>query len=667
MSQSLTQDPAWLGDAPIVQHDREESERVNNVGNWPRMIKLEPETEDRLRMWLDDEIEGFNTERGPLLDDWKNWQTLYWAAPAGAVKNFPFQRAANVVLPLAAIAVESIHARMMNTLFSVEPFYSIRPRSKEWITAAKPFESYLQSEIESHESLKMYEFCNDSLLELEKLGTCVGKSGYEKLTKKSLKRVGGEDQVIYATIHNGATLDRVPLANFMLRFAELDPQDAPWCGEKHEFGWGKLKKLAQDGRIRAEQLERIKAHWVEKNQSSEIGDGASQMQAKVAELTNTEPIWTEMFEVHELWATFDVDGDGEDEEIVIDYHKDSGTFLSIRYNWYDDLHRPYRICNYHNVEGIWPGLGICKQVEQFQAEATTIHNQRLDNATLANMSQLILRKNMGYGPGEPIFPGKMWFVDDPQKDVREFKLSEVYNSSFNNEESTVRWFEKATGVNEAVLGIPQEGTPGTATSDLTRLAEGNKRFDLVLKNIRRFLSRIGSDIVTNYQLYGNQDAHWLVLGEDGIHVEKILQMPAELIRKGAIIDLTVTDSITNREQEQRTWMQLFQILSNYYGTVTEKAALLAQILGDEGAELLMQVLQKSLVASDEALKRLLETFAVTDSDRFSLVEDGKNGGLAGGPAGESEGEGTAGNTGNGTVEGLENNSANAGGPASQLN
>src|SRR5690606_10476646 len=156
------------------------------------------------------------------------------------------------------------------------------------------------------------------------------------------------------------------------------------------------------------------------------------------------------------WISFDVNADGWDEEIVVDYHKPSRTFLSVRYNWYDDLHRPYHFGNYLNVEGIWPGIGVCKQVEQFQAEATTIHRQRLDNATLANMSQIVLKKGIGYGAGEPIFPGKMWFVNDVQNDIKEFKLSEVYPSSYANEQAIVSYFEQRTGVNEVILGMPHE-------------------------------------------------------------------------------------------------------------------------------------------------------------------------------------------------------------------
>lgn len=641
MSQ-LQYDPAWLGDAPIAEKEPGEEELAvsDQKGNWPRLIYFSDEVNQRLYLWLDNEIENFYMERQAMLDNWIRWQTLYWAEPETKVKNFPFQKSANIVIPLAAIAVEAIHARMMNTLFSVEPFWSIRPRSKEWIDASKPMELFLQAEVEATETLQVYDFCNHTILELMKLGTCVAKSGYEKLTKKSMRMIGDKEEDFFVDVKNGATIERVPLANFMMRLNELDPQVSPWCGEVHRFSWTELKRMAQAGRMDPDAVERIKSRWIDVNTPNFPGDGI-ELQKQVEKLANATPVWNEIFEVMELYVTFDINDDGWDEEIVLDYHKESRTILSARYNWYDDLHRPYRICNFLAIEGLWIGMGICKQVEQFQNEATTIRRQRLDNATLANMSQLILRKGMGYGPGEPIFPGKMWFVDDPYKDVKEFKLSEIYPSSFENEASVTRDFEKRSGVNDVIVGIPQSGTPGTATGDLTRLAEGNKRFDLVLKNIKRWLSLIGVDVITNYQIFGDQQAHWLVLGEDGIYVEAVLNMPAILVRKGAIVDLSVTDSITNREVEKQQWLQLFQVVTGYYDRVINIANILAQVTGDPTPILMMS--ERALLSSDEAVKRLLETFNVPNTARFSLVGETKNGTPgSGGPSQNPNGFGNLG-------------------------
>lgn len=611
MTNQLSTDAAYRGDVKL-QGPNQEVE-VNSPGSYPRLISFSEDVESMLSTYIDNEIQWFYLERQNLLQDWKDWQTLYWAKPDQKERNFPFKRAANIVIPLAAIAVEAIHARTMNTLFSVKPFWSIRPRSKEWIESAKPTERWLQSEVESSESLDVFEFCDEALLELYKLGTAVAKSGYDRLVKKSLRSVGGQEEEYYAVVKNGATIDRVALPRFIMRLAELDPQTAPIVGEEHEVTWSQLKRYAQSGRMDPEAIEKIKTHWRDARQSIEGGDGAEAL-AHTEALAHAEPLWYSTFTFYELWISYDVDGDGWDEEIVVDYHKESGTFLSARYNWYDDLHRPYRLCNYFNVEGIWPGIGVCKQVEQFQAEVTTIHRQRLDNATLANMGMIVLRKGTGYGPGEPIFPGKMWFVDDPRNDIQPFKLNEVYPSSFANEQAALSYEERRVGVNDIILGTPQQGTPATATSDMARLAEGNKRFDLVLKKIKRWLGQVGVDVVTNYQIFGDQQVHWLVLGEDGAYVDQVLRMPSVLVRRGAIIDLTVTDTITNKEVEKIQWLQIFQVLTGFY----QSAFQLSTILGDP--ELSAQIGQKALIGSDEIMRRALETFDITDTDKFTLSE-----------------------------------------------
>lgn len=607
-------------------------------GKWPRMLNLDRETDQRLKDWLDHEIELARLEKQDIIADWEKWQRQYWAKPSSEIKNFPFRRAANVVVPLTAIAVEAVVARLMGTLFAVEPFWSVRPRAKSWIEAAPKYERFLQTEAENPNALNAYNFSQDTLTELVKLGTCCGKSGYEKQIRKSIRaREDGEDEVFYAVNRDSATLEYVPIANLLVRAHDTDPQEAAWVGEEHSFTWGQLKRMAQAGRMRPEAVEAIK-DWVNISRVDSTGD-AQEYQAKLDELQRHEPIWHDKFNVQEVWASFDVDLDGEDEEVVVDFHRTSKTILSIRYNWYADLHRPYRITQYIRVEGrIW-GIGVGKQNEQFQEIITTVIRQRLDNATLANMRTLAVKKGSGITPDEPIFPGKMWFVDDPTRDIQPIQLSEIYQSSLFNEQSILNYSERRTGANEVVLGMPQQGTPGTATGDLARLAEGNKKFDLVLRNVRFWLGLLGMDVTANYQQFGTQQRHWLSMEEDGQWVEQILRMPGESVRNGAIIEITATSSITNKSVEQQQWLGLFQVLTQYF----EKIIQLADLMQNQ--ELLVEAALRAVSASDEAMKRLLRTFDVVDAESLLLLKEEDRarirregpGGLIGGNGGGQQG------------------------------
>ena len=125
----LFSDPAYQGDVAIP------GEIASGGAVWPRQLNLDEDVERRLSLWLHEEIHNARVEKQPLIEDWKKWQEQYWAKPKSDVKNWPFPKAANIVIPLTATAVEAVHARLLNTLFTAEPFYSIRPLARSWSPA----------------------------------------------------------------------------------------------------------------------------------------------------------------------------------------------------------------------------------------------------------------------------------------------------------------------------------------------------------------------------------------------------------------------------------------------------------------------------------------------------------------------------------------------------
>jgi hypothetical protein len=77
--------------------------------NYPREIYLDEDTEARLISFLDTELLNHYGERATFVDDIIRYQTDYYAQPTTKQKKFPFVGAANIVIPLTAIAVEAVH------------------------------------------------------------------------------------------------------------------------------------------------------------------------------------------------------------------------------------------------------------------------------------------------------------------------------------------------------------------------------------------------------------------------------------------------------------------------------------------------------------------------------------------------------------------------------
>lgn len=577
---------------------------------YPRELVLDKNTQERLISYVETELLNHYGERDKWMTRLLQWQRDYWAEPKTKRATFPFVGASTLVIPLTAIAVEAVHARTMTTLFGLDQLVSATPLSAPWADAARPVEKFLNRELLGE--MKLGKRLNSAILECEKFGTGIAKAGYERIQKIAIRTLPDGTEVDFpVTIRDGAAVDSVAFGRFLMPFSATDPQNAPWCGEEHARTPYEVLQMEESGFFRSGTMERLEA-WVSQNARNSTGVERKYQQSQ-EKLEDREPSWPNLIDWVEMWLGFNVDGGEYNREIVIHYHRPSRTLLSVRYNWHDDLHRPYRVGNYFPVEFRWTGIGICKQNEQFQKEVTTQHRQRLDNATLANMRMIKVSKLSGYGPNEPIFPGKMWFVDD-MSHVDTMQLGEIYNSAYNNEQATVSYSEKRTGVNDLILGAQAVGTPGTATGDLARIQEGNKKFDYAFDNIKSFVHEVVVDTAVLIQQFGPRRIEYFDVAEGGDDVRRFFEMPPEYIRNGLLIELNTVGQQHNRVIDRQNWLSIATILQQYYTGMLQ----LAQFSGN--TQLMQFIVNKGIVAGTEALQQILESFDVRNVDRITLSE-----------------------------------------------
>ena len=594
---------------------------------YPREILLDEETEERLASYLDECLSNHYGERDRHIQDLMRWQRDYWATPSDAKLIFPFTGAANIVIPLSAIAIEAIHARNMTTRFGFKQLVSCESLSDEWEDVERPLERFLDAEL--LDAMRIRTPMGDCYLCAEKYGTMIGKVGYEKIVKTAVRDLGGGHEEEFDVItSDGATFDGVSDARFLMPHSSKDPQSSPWVGEEHTATPYEIRALerggmfregtiiepyAEDGMVDPQNQSKLSAYVNSQSGSIQGQEGGKKFDDTQRQLEHTEAVWPETIDWVEIWCSFDIDKSGIEKEIIVHYHRPSKTFMSIRYNYNSDLRRPYRTGVYFPVEFRWRGIGICKQNEQFQREVTTQHRQRLDNATIVNTRMFRISKLSGYGPKEPIFPGKMWFVDN-KDDIDTIQMGEVYPSSYNNEQGTLIYSQQRTGVNEQTLGMPQAGTPGTATSDLARIQEGNKKFDFNYANFTEFTNDTVIDIVSTIQQFGPRRLSFFSKDAGGKRVQQFFQLPASDVRDNILVKIKAAGQQQNKLLERQNWVQLAPLLQQYY----EGLIMLSQPLGNQ--ELMSIIIRKGLLASGEALRQLLEAYDIRNIDRIVVKE-----------------------------------------------
>lgn len=597
------------------------------MSEYPRELILDEETEEELKRYLDTELLNHYGERSEYIDDLLRWQKDYWAEPTKERATFPFVGAATIVIPLSAIAVETIHARTMTTMFGQPQFVSAQAVASEWDQADKPFERFMDHEL--LKVMKIRDSVGDCFLEAEKFGTMQGKVQYEKVIRRSYREVAGVEQEFDVVIKDGAVVDAVAGSRFLMPYYAKDPQTSPWVGEEHTSSEYELQGYELGGLFREGTVINKAGYQEDINKQSKlyryftadssVGSGqetGTKFDREQAKLESTTPSFPKTVTWHEVWLAFNVDKDpkGILKEIVVLYHQPSRTLLSVRYNWHSDLHRPYRIKQYFPVEHRWRGIGICKMNEQFQREITVQHRQRIDNATLANCRMFKVNKLTQYGNKEPIFPGKMWFVDDKDH-IETLQMGEIYPSSYNNEQAALTFSYQRTAVNETVMGMPQQGTPGTATSDLARIQEGRLRFDFYYQNCRDFLDEIIVDTACVIQQFGPRTLRYFDTAENGNLVRAFFEMPDYAIRDGLILSMKASSQNSNRILDRQDNQQVASLMMQYYQGLMQ----LAMPLGNP--QLSQLILTRGLSAATEAMRQILETYPnVRNVDRLIVKE-----------------------------------------------
>lgn len=606
---------------------------------YPPLLKLEEEVKQDLVTWLNYTLNTHFAERTDFINEIVEDQELYWSEPAEVERKAPFKGAANIVIPLSAIAVETYHANLMQQLRALEDPFSGQAVHSEWVDATSPLEKYFNREMKHN--VKLIDSLEGSYLDIEKHGTGVARAGYEKITKWGVKITPDGDEVEFpVVVKAGACVHSVPLYRFLMPFSAKDAQSAYWVGEECEDSLYEIDLMEREKFFDEGCVEHLRGYLKTQGQSDN-----NQAIRRQQELEKRIPIQPDTVKWYTIWTSFDVEQldkiyedfssvfstqlQGTPKEIIIYYHRESNYIMGIRYNWNEDLRRPYRHGVYFPIEHRWRGIGICKQTKMFQWEVTAMHRQRLDNATIANMRMFKVSKMSGYGPGEPIFPGKMWMLDDMDH-IDTIQAGEIYSSDFNNETVTLQYQQQRVGLGDIQAGAADSGTPGTATDIMARVKEAKKRSDYTSGNVKRYTSEVMFDCVLEIKQWGVSNKSYVTNLEGGEWVQRFLDLPIEDIKDNIYINIDLTGERHSDLVDRNDWTQLAGLYQQY-GTASMQ---LAQMTGDP--EMLQKLAMILLRGSTRMFKEVLDSYKIPGSDQMVLKELIENVGINGAPPGGNQ-------------------------------
>lgn len=552
------------------------------------------------------EIPKALSERQELENRWVRYHYGYRALPETPQKDFPFVGAANLVLPIIATDVDTVWARLMGILFTPGNFWSCRPLSEYMVQYAPRLQEFLEWAQDAE--LNVYPAAGDFLLELCKLGTSVVKTRYTREQKKVYQfretDFGVLDTVQTVLLKDHPTIEHVALYDFLLPAIATDIQQAPWASERLRLTWGQLNNRFKAGLY--EGADRM-ARWHAQDRGSKVTQNLENLDA-------FRPSFGDMFDVWESWLDFDITDSGEPMSILVTQHLPTNTCLRVDFNPFLNQEKPFDAARYIRQEKRFYGLGLCEILDQFQDEISTMHNQRLDNSTLANSTMFWALRGQGITENEPVIPGR-WFLVDRKDAIGTLPMGTRFDSTVPYENLTLSYAAKRTGVSDYISASDNPAIGyGTATTAVQMLREGSKRFDQVLRECRRCWGSVGTKVVELYQQYNQHGKEYLALGaKDGASVHQVLQFPTELIRYSVGIELTATSAQLNKEVEIRTNQIVLGMVLQFYQQIMQAMMMVAN---PQVPPEVRMIAQQMVLSGTTLVRRILDNYDVQDVDQI---------------------------------------------------
>lgn len=570
-------------------------------------IQVEEDLLDDISAWLRTEVQTAEADRSELQDKVIEYDRLYRAEPKVTKKDFPWEGASNLTVPVVSTAVDAIVARIMNSLFGTNELWVGMPKSGEWADIATDIGNFLNWAGEN--VMDMYHVMQRLIIATVKHGTGVLKLPWEQRNRRArfMTREGGIREEEFQ-IHNGPMPSVIPIDQFLFSSDALSTRDiqrCSWVGHPVYYTWKELKELESSGVFTG--VQRLE-DWKRSIRT--------QREQETDKAVGVQPTERNDYEVHEIWCSYPTE-EGSDvlSELIVNIHIETGTILRAVYNFYRHQERSFHIIRYMPQDNSLYGIGIAEMLKDVQEEITVIHNQRIDNATTANMK--VFKRLKGSSVSDiDIYPGAIVDVDN-MEDITPMDLGTAHTTMLVEEQHTNAIGERRTGVSDYTVGRESSaiGSRATATSTLALIREGNKRFQMTIRDLRESLGAIAHQTLMLYQQFAPESrvTYEMFSPEKGMRVRKFLDLPGDLTKENIHIDIPALSETANKEILQQTMMTMMQVVRDFYGSMFEAVGV---AINPEAPQPIRDLAIQGAKTGAEIFERMLEAFDFRDAETF---------------------------------------------------
>lgn len=543
-----------------------------------------------------------------MREKWKKWRRQREAVPEQETKNFPWEGASNVSVPLAMMTTNGITSLLKSSLMERSPFWDVTRRGT--ITdkvQADALEAFLEALSESPYHLNLKNHLGPIAYDLVSLGTAFIKVPWVA-DKWTFRRDDG--QVVEKLRSASPKVINIPLEDFLMQPYFDDVQRAPWVGQVVYLTEHELR-----ARERIGVFENVDA--VINGGASGVTEGREETMDRMGIALGTKDK-SGMYAIIELYIYEDADGDGFTEDLKLWVHPETGTFLRAEFNSLGV--RPIARLTYFDRPGELYGIGVGWIVERLQDEIDALHNMRIDGTMLSMLQMYVTSRGSNIAPGEEWRPLKHLEVDDASRDFTVVKFPDISPGTIQAEYVTKEYADRATGATDAMMGFESfAGSSRRTASGTMFLAQQNMRtLQPVIDSIEDAFSEIGR--LATFQLVRNkdflEDQVLMVPPEHQAALKELLgRIEIEDIPSSFQFRIKTTDMQKTEEAKRQAKLTLIQLYVTYGQQVFQ---MLPMIYGQNAnvPPQIKQVAAKFFVGATNMMDEVFSFFGDERSDKY---------------------------------------------------
>ncbi|MEE9586106.1 MAG: hypothetical protein V3W09_04320, partial [Nitrososphaerales archaeon] len=522
-------------------------------------LRIDSKRRSDLESWLTMEINDALSARHWQEEEWRESMRRYAGEPPrDAFRLLTVEEMNPVEVPLAAIAHDAIYAQEISLIFGVSPLLTTKSNNKRWIEHNKAFQRFLN--YMAVNLLDIREASEEMLLDKNKLGTGILYVPWTQQVKKTKTR---------RILTQGPKARNIPIEDFLVPGgARTNLNEETWVAIRFNFTEAEFDARAKRGRWRTDDVlptanvSQTRQHRETLGQTRE----SSKKQGK-------------MFEIWMVWAYFDIDNDGEEEDLFLVFDKTSHKILKEVYNPFDS--RPFTVARFMRRGGLFYGIGIPEVLKVQQEIASNTMNFWLNNAYLANARAWLADPSTGLEGSMSLWSGRVIQSSNPQG-LQPLVLADTYQSLPQLFAINMSLSERRTGVNDLTQPRPSQvlgsRTPGITA--LSLLQQSSQRFTPSFDSGRFGIARGVKEGAFRFQeriLAGDVDVEDFIRE---VMTEEPGNLVIELLRNerfddAIAVEMTASSASQNKESERQNAIMLAQLLGTYYSRVIELSQIIS--------------------------------------------------------------------------------------------